>query len=85
MWKGMGRHSGNHEKPMGKVQDPGKELEKKGLCLIAATLALNTLSELFQYSVSIKHALSVLKMFLPQNLIQCLTVLKTRGITKCLI
>lgn len=85
MCKGMGRHSGNNEKPMGKVQDPGKELEKKGLCLIAATLALNTLSELFQYSVSTKHALSVLKMFLPQNLIQCLTVLMTRGIKKCLI
>lgn len=53
----MGRHSGNHEKPMGKSQDPGKELEKRGLRLIAATLALSTLSELFQYSVSIKHAL----------------------------
>lgn len=57
MCKGMGQHSGNHEKSMGKGQDLGKELEKRGLRLIAATLALSTLSELFQYSVSIKHAL----------------------------
>lgn len=85
MCKGMGPHSGNHEKPMGKGQDPGKELKKRGLHLIPAALTLSTLSELFQYSVSIKHTLSVLKMFLPQNLIQCLTVLKTRRIKKCLI